>query len=169
MDTVLSPILDALRVCTAEALTGTLGGDALCTTSLVPGTLAVADWCTCRSGGGGCGMAWVRLSDLFPSAAAFPSPDNSTKTSCTSVLAAVIEVGVYRCAPQPGPRGEPPTAAEQTQAALIQADDAMALHRAIKCCDEVTRRPNVLGRYTPRPGGDCGGGAWTLTVQLLRR
>lgn len=169
MDSILSPIMDDLRACACDALAGTLGGKPGCACTLMPGTLAPADWCSCNSSGQGCGMAWVRLDRLFPSGERFPSPDATTKTSCTSVLAAVLEVGVYRCQPVTGPGGVPPSVADQTQAALIQADDAMAIHRAITCCRAVTSRPNVLGVYTPRDGGGCGGGAWTVTVQLVRR
>lgn len=169
MDDLLSPIMDDLRACACAALAGTLGGTPACACTLIPGVQAPADWCTCKGGGQGCGMAWVRLDRLYPSAQRFPSQDVDTRTSCTSVLAAVLEVGVYRCQPVLGPQGQPPSVVEQTQAALVQADDAMAIHRAIICCTAITSRPNLLGLYTPRDGGGCGGGAWQVTVQLVRR
>lgn len=172
MDTILAPLMDDLRQCAVKALEDTQAGTAgICVSSLVPGTLAVADWCTCtktRRGAKCEGMLWVRLDRLYPSGGRFPSQDTST-TSCVSVLAAVLEVGVYRCQPTMGADGTPPSEAEQTQAAIVQADDALALHKAIACCRAITSRPNLLGSYLPRDGGSCGGGSWTVTVQLFAR
>lgn len=163
MDLLIGAIMDDLRSCVCAALEDTLGGSVSCACTLVPGTLAPADWCSCNGRGQDCGMAWVRLDRVYPSSASFPSPD-SRPGSCAPMLAAVLEVGVYRCAPV----GSPPPVAAQTQAALVQADDALAIARGILCCDSVTKRAHLLGTYTPRDGGDCGGGAWTITVQLTR-
>jgi hypothetical protein len=168
VDTLLSPIMDDLRACATSALETSLGGSVVCATTLMPGTLAPADWCSCK-GRSTCGMLWVRLVRLYPAGERFPSQDASTRASCASVLAAVLEVGVYRCQPTSGPQGTPPPVHEQTQAALVQADDALSLIRGINCCDAVVKRPHVLGNYTPRDGGGCGGGAWEVTVQLLPR
>lgn len=170
MDTILAPLMDDLRQCATEQLKTTQAGVAgVCASLLVPGTLAVADFCTCGKGRkGNCGMLWVRLVRLYPSTDRFPAQDNGTG-SCASVLAAVLEVGVYRCQPTSGPQGQPPTEADQTQAAIVQADDALAMHRALQCCESLQKLPNVLGAYDPRDGGGCGGGAWTVTVKLLRR
>lgn len=171
MDLLLSPIMDALRVCACTALADTLGGPVDCRCNLIPGTTAVADACSCK-GRDDCGMAWVRLVRMYPSGDRFPAQDTSVKNSCTAVVAAVLEVGVYRCQPVGTTTNKtyaPPSPAALTQASLIQNDDALALHRAINCCDEVTKRPHLLGTYTPRDGGGCGGGAWEVTVQLLRR
>lgn len=166
MDTLLSPILDDLRACVCGSLEGTLGGAVECACLIVPGPLAIADWCSCK-GSGGCGMAWVRVDRLYSSTNRFPSADSQVG-ACANVLAAVLEVGVYRCQPSPTGMGQPPVVHEQTQAALVQADDSMALARAILCCDAITKRAHVLGTYSPRGGGACGGGAWTVTVQLTR-
>ena len=168
MDALLGPLMDDLRACVCGALEGTIGGPVSCFCALMPGQTAPADWCSCK-GQNQCGMGWVRLANMFPSGERFPAQDSSTKASCAKVLAAVLEVGVYRCQPVSDRNGVPPDAAAQTQAALVQADDALALHQAIACCEAVTSRPHVLGRWDPRDGGGCGGGAWLLTVQLLRR
>jgi hypothetical protein len=166
MDTTLGPLLDAVRITLGERLGSTLGGEP-CHLSIVPGQQVVADWCTC--GGRECGgQATVRLSDVFPSSERFPSPDGTTKTACVVMLAAIIEVQVLRCVPRV--KGKVmPTPAEQTQAALVAADDAMAMAKALACCDEVQSRPNVIGRWVPVDSGDCGGGKMTVTVQLRRR
>lgn len=167
MDTILAPLMDDLRLCLCSALASTAGGSVDCACLLTPGVRAPADWCTC-SGGGGCGQAWVRLDRMYPSSAKFPSPD-ITPLKCATVLAAVLEVGVYRCQPAPSANGAPPTPAAQTQAALTQIDDSLAMAKAIQCCSSVIRRPYVLGNYSPRSSGACGGGVWTVTVQLIRR
>lgn len=167
MDTILLPLLDDLRVSLAEALTDTIAG-APCVVTLQDGGAGTADWCSCGGRGGGCGMGWVRLDNLYPSSAAFPSVD-SKPGSCTSVLAAVIEVGAYRCAPMSNTQGQPPSAAEQTQGVLEVVSDALALACTFRMTEAVTSRPNVLGRWTPRSGGDCHGGSMTATVQLVPR
>lgn len=168
METLLSPLMDDLRACLCTALADTVGGDPSCFCALVPGREAPADWCTC-SGAGGCGMAWVRLDSLYASGDRFPAQDGTTRALCAKVLAAVIEVGVYRCLPTNDQRGNPPGPVAQTQAALVATDDAMAIASAILCCESVTKRSYLLGRYTPSPPSVCGGGAWTVTVQLTRR
>lgn len=167
MDTLLGPLLDDLRACVCGSLADTLGGAIECACLIVPGSEAVADWCSC-SGGSGCGMAWVRLDRMYASTR-FPAQD-STATKCdTAVLAAVIEVGAFRCQPSSTGGGKvAPAPHLLTQAALVQSDDALALAAAILCCPSVTSRNFVLNNYTPRSGGACGGGVWTVTVQLSR-
>lgn len=164
-DDLLGPLMDDLRAC----LCAQLGDSVPCACTLVPGSIAVADWCSCK-GGQGCGQAWVRLDRMYASSR-FPSQD-STSTPCGStMLAAVLEVGVYRCRPitAPGSSSQPPTALQQTEAALLQAADALAMARAITCCDSIQKRPHVLGLYLPKDGGDCSGGAWQVTVKLVPR
>lgn len=166
MDKVLLPILDAVRAELGARLESTLGGSA-CYLAIVPGQQVVADWCTC--GGQSCGgQATVRLTDVYSSGERFPSPDGSTKTACVVVLAAVIEVAVLRCVPRIKNKVMP-TPAEQTMAALVAADDAIAMARALSCCPELEKRAHVLGRWNPVDSGDCGGGKMTTTVQLTRK
>lgn len=167
MDRILGPLMDSLRAEACRALDDTLGGAPACACTLMPGQEAPADFCTCSGRNRSCGMAWVRLDRIVPTAQSFPAQD--TRASCTSVLSAVLEVGVLRCQPAMSPSGQPPSVEAQTQAALVEADDAMALHRAMRCTDALMGQTHALGLYTPRAGGDCGGGAWMVTVQLLRR
>ncbi|UQS95170.1 hypothetical protein Pam4_27 [Pseudanabaena phage Pam4] len=160
----LTSLLDDLRACLCATLEAA-DADTPCLCALTAGASFTADYCGCK-GGGGCGSSWVRLSDLYASRN-FPSPDNTVSGSCASPLAAVIEVGVLRCLPQPNPRtGAPPSQADLTNAALAALSDASAIHSAIACCSAVTDRRHVLGRYRPITSGDCGGGAWTVTVQV---
>lgn len=158
---LITPILDSLRACLCAGLAD--AGSDTCFCGLYPGASASADWCTC-GGGGACGMAWVRLDRIFPSSS-FPIPDVSTATGCTVMLAAVIEVGIYRCQPVPGPNGivDP---VDLVNAALTQAADAMVMAKALRCCGEIAKRKSLLGTYQPVSGGDCGGATWPVTVQL---
>lgn len=165
MDFLLTPILDALRVCLCSRLEDKTEGSG-CFCGIYPGATTNADWCSCK-GNGGCGMGWVRLDRVYPSQARFPSPD-SAPAACTTVLAAVIEVGTYRCQPVPDRNGNMDPAAV-TQAALTQVEDMWAMVEAIKCCEPIAKRPHHLGTYLPRDGGGCGGGSWQVTVQLVRR
>lgn len=168
MDALLGPIMDDLRACACSALEATIGGATTCACTLMPGTIAPADWCSCGGRTGNCGMTWVRLDRMYSSTNSFPSQD-AAPLACAVVIAAVLEVGVYRCMPVSDAKGQPPSVVDQTQAALVQADDSMALLKAISCCDAITKRPHLIGAYTPRDGGGCGGGAWTVTVALVRR
>lgn len=158
---LLTRILDDLRACLCTAI------DDTCYCGIYPGGQVVADFCGCK-GAGGCGMAWVRLARVFPSAQAFPGQD-SKPGNCVSILAATIEVGVFRCQPLPQSSTGTPDPAALTDAAISGAEDAMGMARAIQCCEAITSRPHVLGAWEPRSQGDCGGGVWTVTVQLRRR
>lgn len=164
-ETLLTPIMDALRVCLCDTLEAS--GASPCFCGLYPGPTATADWCSC-DGAGGCGMAWVRLDRIYPSGVAFPNPDTSVG-NCDAILAAALEVGVNRCLPQPDPRTGEMNPADVVNTAIQQASDAMALFRAAKCCVEITRRPHFLGTYLPTSNGDCGGGILPVIVQLIRR
>lgn len=163
-ETLLTPLIDDLRACLCSTLQ--TAGVETCFCGLYPGASVAADFCSCN-GGGSCGMAWVRLSSVFPSSKAFPLPDNGA-ADCGTVLAAVLEVGIYRCRPVPDSQGNMDPAA-LASAALTQAADAIYMHRAIACCDPIRRRPHALGTYLPAAdSGGCGGGTWPVTVQLIR-
>lgn len=165
MNDTLVQLLDGLRGALCEQLEDVSSGPG-CFCGMYPGASAVADWCTCKRGDG-CGMAWVRLDRVFPSGVRFPAVD--TTASCTTVLAAVIELGVYRCAPIPDTTGKVDPI-DLTNAVLRQVADADAMLRAMQCTDALNKRPHVMGTYLPTPGGgDCVGGTWPVTVQLMRR
>lgn len=162
-ETLLTPIMDDLRACLCAQLEAA-GGPA-CFCGLYPGPVALADWCSCKGRGQGCGQAFVRLDRIYPSAN-FPNPDPAAAT-CTTVLAAVLEVGIFRCIPVPRPDGSmDPTAV--VQQALQQAEDAMTLFKAAVCCSSITRRDHSIGTWLPVNAGDCGGGTLPVTVRLTR-
>lgn len=160
LDTLVLTLLDSLRVCLCDKLEA--AGAPVCRCAVYAGAYAAADACSCD--GGNCGQAWVRLDRVYPTER-FPSSSTSVG-NCGNTLAAVIEVGVYRCRPKPTRSGMP-SAADVTESALGEARDAALMAQAIACCETLTRRPYVLGSWSPRDSGDCGGGAWTVTVQLV--
>jgi hypothetical protein len=162
VDVLLTPLMDDLLACVCTALADTVGGTPTCACTLMPGTVAPANWCSCGGRGDGCGMAWVRLDRMFPSSR-FPAQDTSAN-ACTTLVAAVLEVGTYRCQPVGDAKGNPPSVVDVTNAVLTQNDDAMALLEAIRCCESIKALSSMLGLWTPRDGGGCGGGAWQVTV-----
>jgi hypothetical protein len=160
-DLAIEPTMLALKDCLCEQLTAAPP----CFCGIVPGALVAADYVDCGSGSG-CGMAWVRLDSLYPSVQ-FPNPAAGTGT-CATPLAARIEMGVIRCAPVTDARGEPPGESAQQQATDRQLADAMAMYRAIICCQTGTSRRRLsVGAYTPiGPDGGYAGGRWLLTVPV---
>lgn len=154
-------VLDGLRTSLDTSLAAV--DRSPCFLAIVPGDQVVADHCGC--GTHGCGMGWVRLVRVFHSTR-FPAPDTApVNLSVRAPLAMAVEVGVMRC--QPVMTGtQMPTAAQQINATLDQVADMQAVHDAIACCPEVSARTNVIAGYLPLSGGGCGGGAWTVTVQL---
>lgn len=134
--------------------------EGFCFIGVMHGQMAPADY-------GSDGMAWVRLSGVYPSTD-FPSPDDST--GCISPLATDLEVGVLRCAPSPNAMSKTmPTESQQEEAARIATADMMAMRRAINCCfgknGQVRFRDVLMGNYSPLgPMGGVTGGQWTLTI-----
>lgn len=162
-------VMDALRLRLTTRLADTPGGTP-CFSGMYPGTLTVADWCGCTTSRDGsvtsCGMAAVRLDriyayDRFPQQASGAVP-------CDAPLAAVIELSTYRCRPV-GTGREGPSAAQLAQAVIVQNGDIGAMHYALTCTPALSDRDHALGQWTPRDGGDCGGGYWPVTVALQRR
>jgi hypothetical protein len=153
-------IMDGLRACFCARLDEL--GAPVCSCTLIRGVQALPDSCGCS--GDACGRAWVRLDRIYPSNS-FPIQDN-TPENCTKAYAAVIELGVLRCVPTLGPQGRLPTAVEDTQAALDALRDADAMLHTFQCCETIQGLPAVAGLYLPRDAGDCGGGSWTITLQL---
>lgn len=160
-EVILGTIMDSLLGCLCTALADTPKG-APCFCGLVGGRQAIADQCGCDKGG--CGMAWVRLDRIYAFDRDVSTPARLPR--CGNPLAAVLEVGVYRCIPTVQADGSGPTVTAQNDQTLGQVADAGAMVAAIKCCTAITTRDHVLGTYTPRDSGDCGGGIWPVTVAL---
>lgn len=162
-DADIWPLLVTLHSCLCGQITES-GLPAVCACELYPGGVVALDYCS-GCGNGGCGQAWVRLVGAYPSTT-FPSP--AARAQCGAPLAYQIEVGIARCAPAMGPRGQPPPVEALEDAVRLQMADMAAMRRAIDCClgDAYPDREHLLGQYTPMPvQGDCMGGTWALTVE----
>lgn len=156
-DTLVWPVASDLLDCLCAQVPD------VCSCSLLPGSLAVMDFCSCNDQGR-CGQAFVRVDSVFPSNA-FPSQVTTT-VPCATLWAARFHVGVFRCIPTLHDNGDPPDAVEQTEATRLQLADMAAILRAIDCCPAMLTRKALVGVYTPLSAADCGGGYWTVTVQV---
>lgn len=128
------------------------------TTLIVDGLETVIDYC-CP------GLAWVRVVRTYPSMS-FPS--QFTGVGCPPPSwAAVIELGISRCACTPDDDGNMDLSCLQEQATQFGLDRA-ALIQTVMCdvcgtildCDDV-----VAGQWTPLAiQGGCGGGTIEVTI-----
>lgn len=152
-------VLDQIQVCLCAQLTDS--DIPVCRCCVVAGNVALDNCCEeddCE------GQAWVRLVRVYPSDR-FPAA-GAQKTACPIQWAAVVEVGVVRCAPTLNNQGEVPTCEELAASAAGVHADMVAMYRAVGCCgldsDEV-----VLGEWSPiGPEGGCVGGRMTATVAI---
>ncbi len=112
------------------------------------------------------GVGWVRVAAIYPSEN-FPIPD-ATWSSCGPLQwAAVLEMGVARCAPTPEADDMPSPDQWNTLAEAVLAD-AAAMRRAVCCFADVeTDRMHLAGLWQPLPvEGGCVGGTMQLTVAV---
>lgn len=156
-----SPVMMLALVDLAECLCAELaatGAGPTCWCGLVPGAEVAWDYCT-ECTGDVCGMGWVRVIGLFPYDT---FPVGVVDDRCIRPLAVAVEVGATRCLHVPD-GGEPPTEAAMLEATLAQSADALAMWRALKCCDT----PLAVQQYTPiGPTGGCVGGTWLAYIPL---
>jgi len=153
------PRLQELCTC-LEASIATRGLPPTCECMVMPGVQVAIEQCN-PCGSNKCGMAWVRLVQVFPSSV-FPVQDVQT-LGCDLMLVFEAEVGVVRCAPSGDAQGNPPTKAEYEQAAWLQDQDMMAIRDAVKCC--FLHDLTMLSTFTPYgPEGGCVGGSWSVFV-----
>ena len=131
-----------------------------CFCGIAEGTEANLD---CGSCDDGCGAAWVRLANAFPSQDGV-SP--AAIATCNSQIVFQLEVGVTRCfSPFADSEGNGQGIAEHLEATRLQLADMAAIKRAIACCFADEDAEYNLGAYTPIPfSGGCGGGSWLVTV-----
>lgn len=152
----IAPLLDLVE-CVCTELTAAGGEPCWC--GLLPGATVSWDYCT-DCGNDHCGMAWVRVVGITPYDV---FPTGIIDLRCARPLALQIEVGSLRCMPQPAD-GELLTPEASVEVSLRQVLDALALHRALQCCQE---RDFALSAYTPvGPQGGCVGGFWTAFIDI---
>lgn len=148
--------LEAIADCLCTQIVAD-GRPPVCYCGVVPGALAVAD----RIGECGtiCGMAWVRLDQMYPATTVgLPSPEPG---NCSKALALDIEVGILRCF------ATDPTDDDLVQSTEDQLADAETLIRAVSCCPAIPQMDMVLAPYTPMgPDGGTVGGVVMLSMLM---
>jgi hypothetical protein len=167
-DTLVAPLLLALRDELRHQLVSTMAGPALRCAVVHSATQPVMDGCVCErdvTHGAAQGDAWVRLASLSP--AAFNSALTAGVSSvCPTVWQAMIEVGTYRCVPVPD-SGQALPEIVVTQTALMLASDMAALLRTLSCCADLQELEVAADSYVPiGPSAGCAGGALTFVVDL---
>jgi hypothetical protein len=158
-DKVAWPVLVKMADCLCKEIVDA-GLPPTCICSPFPGEAIAADYVTKDEG-----MAWVRVSSVFPSAN-FPAQDQVAR-GCLMPLAVQLEVGVLFCAPVSDRRStKPPRLPAMFDSARMQMAAMAAMLRAIECCLGQDRQKGVaLGAYTPiGPEGGVVGGSWLITV-----
>lgn len=112
------------------------------------------------------GVGWVRVVSIYPSAV-FPQPDLESVRCWPLQWAAVLELGVARCAPTPE-GDELPTPDDWNTIGEAVLSDAAAMRRALCCFAEADPdRMYLAGLWQPLPvDGGCLGGAMQVTVAV---
>jgi len=162
-DPVAWPVAVALRAAVADELAAALGGTPA-TTAVVPGRdVAIDDCCN--------GQAWVRIVRVFPTRPGeFPQGRTTPiGDGCDPGVYWAVELGVgtARCAPSQDDFGNPPPAEDLERSAMVLADDAGRIRRAV-----LSRLPEVetveevfVGEQTSvGPSGGCVGQELLVTV-----
>lgn len=156
-------LLEALATCLCGQISADRSPDT-CFCGVIPGEAAVGAYagnCTNK-----CGMAWVRLMSMYPSAG-LGVPDTTPAGNCAGGLDAIVEVGIMRCVVTMDEQGNPPTAAQQFAATEQQVKDSLTIRRAIACCPVLSPKDFILLNYQPTgPLGGLVGGAWQITVAV---
>lgn len=151
-------VLLADCLCTQVTAAVADGVPDVCFCGVVPGDSAVSDYggdCAKK-----CGMAWVRLTGLYPST--ILGEQNNDPKNCAAGLGLPVEVGMMRCTPV-GTGDTPPNGTQLLSATELQVSDALTMRRAIACCDGSDAWS--LGQYTPvGPSGGMLGGIWSLNL-----
>lgn len=164
-DSLVAPLLVALRDCLCAELQRSVLGPA-CRCMIVHNfTSPVMDGCDCICDEGGQGDAWVRLVRLEPELTADPVH----RHSCPVGWQAVIELGTYRCVPTPedGEEFLPLEERVVTDSALELLSDMNALLRVLACCPPLRDMDVGVEFWQPvGPAGGCAGGVLQIRVAL---
>lgn len=118
------------------------------------------------------GLAWVRISSIYPSWDSFPSADNDWLPCGPLAYAVVLEMGMAFCMPWADSEGgyetlDPPSTADWSAAFATQMQHQTLMRRAAACCFPPTQR-RAVGEWSALPvEGGCTGGKLTLTVSVM--
>jgi hypothetical protein len=117
------------------------------------------------------GLAWVRITSIYPSWDSFPGPDNTWLPCGPLAYAVVLEMGVAFCMPWSDSGDtldniDPPSAADWATAAATQMVHQTLMRRTAACCFRPTQR-RAVGEWSPLPvEGGCTGGKLLVTVSV---
>lgn len=141
-------------------------GQPVCRTYIAPG--GPPAWDVCCDCGIGEGSAWVQVARVFPTDN-FPTQLTQAVRCRPGEFAAVINVGVLRCAATIDDNAEIPSAERLTADALKVQTDRVAIYDAFTCCFMEDKEPgtNVIGAWTPLgPSGGCVGSSVEFTINF---
>lgn len=112
------------------------------------------------------GVGWVRVVSIYPSAV-FPNADLEAVRCWPLQWAAILEMGVARCAPTPDADGIP-SPDEWNAISEAVLSDAAAMRRALCCFTDLDPdRMYLAGLWQPLSvEGGCLGGAMQVTVAI---
>lgn len=161
-DSLVAPLLLALRDCLCAQLAGSVAGP-VCRCMVVHNTgIPVMDGCDCTCEPAGHGDGWVRLVRLEPEIGL----NLATPQACPTGYQAVIELGAYRCVVTPDD-GEALPERDVTDMALMLLADMNATLRVLQCCEALRDRDIGVDFWQPiGPSGGCAGGALQIRVAL---
>lgn len=117
------------------------------------------------------GLAWVRISSIYPSWDSFPAADNTWLPCGPLAYAVVLEMGVAFCMPWSDSDAmidnvDPPSANDWATAFTKQMQHQTLMRRAAACCWLPTQR-RAVGEWASTPvEGGCVGGTLTVTVSV---
>jgi hypothetical protein len=165
-DTLISPLLLALRDCLCDQLRSSVAGP-VCRCAVVhTQALPVMDGCECRCAERdvdtelvGRGDASVRMVRLDPDLALVGGPG-----PCPTGWQALISMVTYRCVPTPEADEllDPQTLTDTT---LELNSDLAAMLRVLQCCPELADRDVSVDLAQPiGPTGGCAG--WELQLRV---
>lgn len=135
-----------------------------CRTFVAPGGSPA--WDACCDCGTGEGMAWVQISQVFPTDN-FPVQQTGAMRCAPTGYGVQLVVGILRCAATLDDTGRAPSQERLTADAHKVQRDRAIVQEAIRCCYIDTADPGsyVIGPWTPLgPTGGCVGGQTTLSV-----
>lgn len=114
---------------------------------------------------GGCGQAWVRLVNAYPSVSVGVA--ELTPGNCTKAFGYDLEIGILRCSPieEKGGAMDP---AEMLATTQLQIADMLTMQQAIMCCTAFETDDFVMGTYQPiGPEGGVVGGIWPVSIMSM--
>jgi hypothetical protein len=128
-----------------------------CRSGLVGGNVAWDDCCECSADAEG--QLWVRLIEWIPD----PDEEEVGWGGCERPGVMMVGVGALRCVPTIDEDGNPPTAQEETWAAMKVHRDSQIIRSAVLCSDE---EATWIGWVPLGYEGGCGGGEHIFQVSF---